>query len=132
MRHDRQRHRSHLFRQAREALGLRHLPTRPYTPETSGKAERFIKTLLEDRAYTVSYRSSAPRSGAWGKKPRLPPAGGSGAQMRGRSPEERLVLSLSAGGREVSTVRTLNQWDVGPEPALLICKTGFPAYGSAS
>ena len=54
-------YRSHLFRQARQALGLRHLLTRPYTPKTNGKAERFIKTLLEDWAYAVPYRSSSSR-----------------------------------------------------------------------
>jgi transposase InsO family protein len=54
-------YRSHLFRQAREALGLRHLRTRPYTPKTNGKAERFIKTMLEDWAYAVPYRSSLNR-----------------------------------------------------------------------
>ena len=54
-------YRSHLFRQAREALGLRRLRTRPYTPETNGKAERFIKTMLEDWAYAVPCRSSSKR-----------------------------------------------------------------------
>jgi hypothetical protein len=54
-------YRSHLFRQAREALGLRHLRTRPYTPKTNGKAERFIKTMLEDWAYAIPYRSSGNR-----------------------------------------------------------------------
>ena len=54
-------YRSHLFRQAREALGLRHLRTRPYTPKTNGKAERFITTMLEDWAYAVPYRSSSNR-----------------------------------------------------------------------
>ena len=54
-------YRSHLFRQACQALGLRHLRTRPYTPKTNGKAERFIKTMLEDWAYAVPYRSSSNR-----------------------------------------------------------------------
>jgi transposase InsO family protein len=54
-------YRSHRFRQAREALGVRHLRTRPYTPKTNGKAERCIKTLLEDWAYAVPYRSSTSR-----------------------------------------------------------------------
>jgi transposase InsO family protein len=54
-------YRSHLFRQACHALGLRHLRTRPYTPKTNGKAERFIKTMLEDWAYAVPYRSSSNR-----------------------------------------------------------------------
>jgi transposase InsO family protein len=54
-------YRSHLFRQARAALGLRHLRTRPYTPKTNAKAERFIKTMLEDWACAVPYRSSSNR-----------------------------------------------------------------------
>jgi transposase InsO family protein len=54
-------YRRHLFRPAREALALRHLRTRPYTPKTNGKAERFIRPLLEDWAYAVPYRSSASR-----------------------------------------------------------------------
>jgi transposase InsO family protein len=54
-------YRSHLFPQAREALGLRHLRTRPYTPKTNGKAERFIQTALREWAYARSYPSSEHR-----------------------------------------------------------------------
>jgi transposase InsO family protein len=32
-------------------LGIRHIRTRPYTPKTNGKAERFIQTLLREWAY---------------------------------------------------------------------------------
>jgi transposase InsO family protein len=39
-------------------LGLKHLRTRPYRPETNGKAERFIRTLLAGWAYGAIYRSS--------------------------------------------------------------------------
>ena len=39
---------SHKFRDAAHALGQRHLRTKPYTPKTNGKAERFIKTLQEE------------------------------------------------------------------------------------
>lgn len=39
---------SHLFRDGAIALGQRHIRTRPYTPKTNGKAERFIKTLQEE------------------------------------------------------------------------------------
>jgi transposase InsO family protein len=39
-------------------LRLRHLRTRPYTPKTNGKAERFIQTLLREWAYALPYRSS--------------------------------------------------------------------------
>ena len=46
------------------ALGLRHLRTRPYTPRTNGKAERFIQTALREWAYSKSYRSSRARAGA--------------------------------------------------------------------
>ena len=48
------------------ALGLRHLRTRPYTPRTNGKAERFIQTALREWAYAKPYRSSAQRAGALG------------------------------------------------------------------
>ena len=47
-------------------LGLRHLRTRPYTPRTNGKAERFIQTALREWAYTKPYRSSHARAGALG------------------------------------------------------------------
>ncbi len=46
------------------ALGLRHLRTRPYTPRTNGKAERFIQTALREWAYVKPYRSSHARAGA--------------------------------------------------------------------
>jgi transposase InsO family protein len=46
------------------ALGLRHLRTRPYTPRTNGKAERFIQTALREWAYVKPYRSSRQRAGA--------------------------------------------------------------------
>ena len=42
-------------------LGLRHLRTRPYTPRTNGKAERFIQTLLREWAYAKPYLTSARR-----------------------------------------------------------------------
>jgi transposase InsO family protein len=54
------------YAQAVAALGLRHLRTRPYTPRTNGKAERFIQTALREWAYAKPYRSSAARAGALG------------------------------------------------------------------
>ena len=47
-------------------LGLTHKRTRPYTPRTNGKAERFIQTCLREWAYARPYRSSRQRAGALG------------------------------------------------------------------
>jgi transposase InsO family protein/transposase len=44
------------------ALGIRHLRTRPRRPQTNGKAERFIRTLLGGWAYAAIYASSAERT----------------------------------------------------------------------
>jgi transposase InsO family protein len=42
-------------------LGARHKRTRPYRPQTNGKAERFIQTLLNEWAYGRSYQSNRER-----------------------------------------------------------------------
>ena len=46
------------WRLAYEALGLTAKRTRPYTPRTNGKGERFIKTLVNEWAYGLSFQSS--------------------------------------------------------------------------
>jgi transposase InsO family protein len=46
------------------ALGVRHLRTRPRRPQSNGKAERFIRTLLHGWAYGAIYRSSGERTAA--------------------------------------------------------------------
>jgi transposase InsO family protein len=50
------------FRDACRDLGLRHIRTRPYTPKTNGKAERFIQTCLREWAYAQAYPTSDHRA----------------------------------------------------------------------
>jgi transposase InsO family protein len=47
-----------------EQRSIRHLRTRPYTPRTNGKAERFIQTLQREWAYAAAYPSSRERTRA--------------------------------------------------------------------
>ena len=49
------------FRRLCKRLGLRHVRTKPYTPKTNGKAERFIQTSLREWAYAQAYRNSQQR-----------------------------------------------------------------------
>jgi transposase InsO family protein len=57
-------YRSTIHALACRALGIRHRRTRPYRPQTNGKAERFIRTLLNGWAYGAIYRSSQERTAA--------------------------------------------------------------------
>jgi transposase InsO family protein len=57
-------YRSALHTIACRALGIRHLRTRPYRPQTNGKAERFIRTLQDGWAYGAIYASSTQRTQA--------------------------------------------------------------------
>jgi transposase InsO family protein len=57
-------YRSTIHAIACRALGIRHLRTRPYRPQTNGKAERFIRTLLGGWAYGAIYRDSRERNAA--------------------------------------------------------------------
>ncbi len=55
-------YRSKAFNKACQALGLRHIFTRPYTPRTNGKAERFIQSSLREWAYARAYENSDQRT----------------------------------------------------------------------
>lgn len=57
-------YRSRLFARTCQALGIKQGFTRPYRPQTNGKAERFIQTCLREWAYARSYANSAERI-AW-------------------------------------------------------------------
>ena len=59
-------YRSGLFHKAVADAGARHVRTRPYTPRTNGKAERFIQTSLREWAYAQPYASSSERAQAIG------------------------------------------------------------------
>jgi transposase InsO family protein len=55
-------YRSKSFRNACQRLGLKQIFTRPYTPRTNGKAERFIQTALREWAYAKAYDTSQQRA----------------------------------------------------------------------
>lgn len=55
-------YRSKKFAKLLRRLKIRHMRTRPYTPRTNGKAERFIQTLLREWAYAYAYPNSEARS----------------------------------------------------------------------
>jgi transposase InsO family protein len=55
-------YRSRAFAKACKRLGLKHIRTKPYTPKTNGKAERFIQTSLREWAYACAYNTSDERA----------------------------------------------------------------------
>jgi transposase InsO family protein len=87
-------YRSHAVAAVLRTARVRHRFTRPYTPRTNGKAERFIRTLLERWAYATAYRSSGWRTRAL---PRIityynhvrPHYG-----LHGQTPAQRLAAAL--------------------------------------
>jgi transposase InsO family protein len=60
-------YRSHVYRDTLAGFDIRHKRTRPFRPQTNGKAERFIRTLLDEWAYARPYRSNGDRLHALGR-----------------------------------------------------------------
>lgn len=58
-------YKSFTFRRACKRLGLKHIRTKPYSPKTNGKAERFIQTALREWAYAQAYHHSDQRLACW-------------------------------------------------------------------
>ncbi len=54
-------YRSKAFNNCCKAMGIRHIYTKPYTPKTNGKAERFIQSSLREWAYAQAYETSEQR-----------------------------------------------------------------------
>ena len=57
-------YKSRLFAAALHTKGITHKRTRPYTPKTNGKAERFIQSSIREWAYATSFNTSAERHAA--------------------------------------------------------------------
>jgi transposase InsO family protein len=84
-------YRSKLFRRTLDELGIRHLFTRPYTPKTNGKVERFIRTAAEEWAYGRPYPNSKARTNALFAWLRYYNLTRRHAGIRRRTPFQRLV-----------------------------------------
>ena len=89
-------YRSRVFARARRWLGVRHSRTRPYRPQTNGKAERWIRTVLSECLYIEVFASPAERRLALerfidyynGQRPHL--------GIGGRTPRQRLADLMAA------------------------------------
>jgi transposase InsO family protein len=86
-------YRSHDFRRACADAGLRHLRTRPYTPRTNGKAERFIQTVMRECAYAWPFASSQERALALPRWLHLYNVHRPHAALAGRPPITRLAMN---------------------------------------
>jgi transposase InsO family protein len=60
-------YRSHAFAAACDELGLGHRRTRPYRPQTNGKAERMVRTLINEWAYASPFTDTSGRIAALGR-----------------------------------------------------------------
>jgi transposase InsO family protein len=100
-------YRSKAFRSACKHLDLRQIFTKPYTPKTNGKAERFIQTTLRESAYARAYQNSDQRTAelpVWLHRYNWHRPHGS---LKAKTPISRLGLS------EDNLLRLHNSWRSG-------------------
>ncbi len=81
---------SRAFARALSVIGAAHQRTRPYTPRTNGKAERFIQTLQREWAYARPYANSSQRRAALPRYLKYYNEERPHMGIRGRSPQLRL------------------------------------------
>ena len=81
---------SRSFAKACKALGLKHIRTRPYTPRTNGKAERFIQTLCKEWAYAMAFQNSQERDNWLPRYLSIYNRLRKHSALGGRSPQQRL------------------------------------------
>lgn len=82
------------FAEAVSILPARHIVTRPYRPQTNGKAERFIQTMLREWAYSRLYRSNQERLDALPRWLRFYNERRPHTALEGRSPMTTLVNNV--------------------------------------
>ena len=81
---------SRSFAKACKVLGLKHIRTRPYTPRTNGKAERFIQTLCKEWAYAMAFQNSRERDNWLPRYLSIYNRLRKHSALGGRSPQQRL------------------------------------------
>jgi hypothetical protein len=116
-----------LFGVACKALGIRHIKTRPYTPRTNGKAERFAQTRLREWANAQPYESSAQREAA--SQPFLhrynwhrPHAALNHRPPMSRIPAMNNLLKLNSQSLCVAPAMVLHQKKCRPRTAFLLAR----------
>jgi hypothetical protein len=111
-----------------KTLGIRHLRTRAYRPQTNGKAERFIRTMLGGWAYGAIYRDSSKRTTAldgwlWQLQPSpktLSPQPQAPDRPPQRANQRAQYLQLGAGtAPPLSSIRVSSSVIEGPASAVL-------------
>ena len=85
-------YRSKPWREACSAMGLIPKRTRPDSPQTNGKAERFIKTLLAEWAYSMAFNTSTERNRWLPRYPAIYNCRRCHMALAGRTPFQQLEL----------------------------------------